>query len=280
METKQGGAGNMGIGRHAPENWMRVTGWSLFAIGTLFIPYVPWYILGGIREEEIGWWGFFAVIGGLVVGVCTRMYRLGSLPVKRGLLLLGIVGMAFVVLGQVPALFSWLMYGGSFVRHWMPWERIGFGLGMLLHIWLAVTALMTAVVSGYALTGRMEPELRLRAREGAIYFALLAAVIGGWWGWDRYQSSHWIAQTVPADGSLEVPRDSEVRVVWKGRHDSMGMRVRYADSPDTPVPGETAGSGGGMSYRPEGGFAPGARVQITVEAGRRTHTFTFTTASE
>lgn len=42
----------MGIGRHAPENWMRVTGWSLFAIGTLFIPYVPGISWAGSARKK------------------------------------------------------------------------------------------------------------------------------------------------------------------------------------------------------------------------------------
>ncbi|WP_159888387.1 Ig-like domain-containing protein [Paenibacillus puerhi] len=263
-----------------PKRWMNLTGWSLIVIGTLFVPIMPWYILGDVSESEIGLWGVTAIGGGLATLGGRGLYARSSDAVQRGLLLLCILGMLFVMLAQLPALFSWFIYGGAFVKHWMPWEPAGFGIGVALHVGLIALSAMTIFTAVYALTGRRRRELRMPARQLAVYVTVLLVAAGGLWSWDRYAGSHWIAHTYPADGAVDVPLDAQVEVVWQGVRDSMGMKVRYADQSNQAVPGITGGSMSGMTFRPEGGFAPGCQVQITVDAGRRAHTFTFTTRAK
>ncbi|MBD0383316.1 Ig-like domain-containing protein [Paenibacillus sedimenti] len=109
--------------------------------------------------------------------------------------------------------------------------------------------------------------------------AIIALLIAGWIGWDWYQSKNWMVWTYPVDGATDVPRDATIVAIWKGtRGNNLGMPIRYADNPEAHIPGVTGGSESGMSFQPEGQFAPGRKVIVTVEAGRRRHTFTFTTA--
>ncbi|SDD52010.1 hypothetical protein SAMN02799630_03648 [Paenibacillus sp. UNCCL117] len=263
------------------ERWMSWTGWSLVAVGSLFVPLMPWYMLGEITEAEIGWWGLCSVAGGIATLGGRLLYLRSVEAVQRGLLLLAIVGMLFVILAQVPALFSWLLYGGAFTKGWMPLEPLGFGIGAVLHLALIVLAALTLVSALYALAGRRRSEsgLRLPAKQLAVFAAALLVAGSALWGWDRYESGNWIARTYPADGASEVSVDAQVEVVWHGVRDNMGLKARYADQPDQAIPGTTGGSMSGMTFKPEGGFAPGRRVQITVDADRRIYSFTFTTGN-
>lgn len=45
-----------------------LTGLSCLLIGLLYIPVFPWYILGDVKEAEIGTWGICSVTGG---ALCT-----------------------------------------------------------------------------------------------------------------------------------------------------------------------------------------------------------------
>ncbi|MEK8132571.1 hypothetical protein WMW72_32275 [Paenibacillus filicis] len=258
---------------------MAWTGWSLLVVGILYVPSLPWYILGQVQEAEIRIWGLSAISGGALALTGRLAYMRSPEGVRRWLLLVGIVGMLVIGLAQVPALFSWLLYGGVFTGEWMPSERAGFVIGMGLHLWLTALAAGTIVSAIVALSGRLRKGLKLPGKQLAQFVALLLAIAGGWWGWELYQSSRWVAFTYPEHGAVDVPLNAQVNVVFSGTHSSMGMRIRYVEQPERVVPGMTGGGPSGMTFEPEGGFAPGSRVQVIVDAGRRSHTFEFTTAS-
>jgi hypothetical protein len=110
---------------------------------------------------------------------------------------------------------------------------------------------------------------------------VITILIAGWFGWDSYQSKNWIATTYPADGATNVPRDVTIVAMWKGaRGNNLGMPIRYVDAPNEHIPGVTGGSESGMSFKPNGEFVPAKKVIVTVEAGSRRHTFTFTIAEK
>ncbi|MFC0213682.1 hypothetical protein ACFFK0_14655 [Paenibacillus chartarius] len=218
------------------------------------------------------------MIGGAASIAGATAIKLSPVRIQKALLLLSFVGMSLLILAQVPALLMWLLYGGAFTRHWMPWEALGMAIGIALHSWIGLIAVTAMVAAGKALRGGLEPGLKLSRRGWLSFAAVLLAVIGAVWGWDEYQNRNWIASISPADGAENVPLHTEISVAWKGSYDSMGMRIDYADEPDLHTPGATAASPYGISFTPEQPFYPGRKVKVTVEAGRRTHTFTFTTA--
>ncbi|WP_068604110.1 Ig-like domain-containing protein [Paenibacillus swuensis] len=111
------------------------------------------------------------------------------------------------------------------------------------------------------------------------FLAVIMIGVVSWFAWDAYQSKNWIAHTYPADGATKVPRDVKITADWKGsRVNMLGIPVRYANEPDKYIPGATTANQQGISFKPEQELAPGREVVVTVEAGRRHHTFTFTTA--
>lgn len=113
------------------------------------------------------------------------------------------------------------------------------------------------------------------------YGLVIVILATAWWGWNVYQSKNWIASTYPADGAIDVPRNVTIVAKWKGvRGNNLGMPIRYADAPKEYIHGTTGGSEYGMTFKPESQFAPGRLVKVTVEAGRRRHTFMFTTAEK
>ncbi|ULL18472.1 hypothetical protein DVH26_30780 [Paenibacillus sp. H1-7] len=257
-----------------------LVGISSFLIGCLYYPVFPWYILGDVKESEIGSWGVLSMVGGAASIVGATAINLASVRVQKALLLLSFVGLALLILAQVPALFSWLFYGGVFTRHWIPWPVLGTVIGMALHVWLGLAALITMVSAGKALRGGIEPGFKLSRRGWLSFASVLLLVLGALWGWEEYQNRHWIASISPADGAVNVPLNAVVSVTWKGSYDSMGMKIDYADDPHLPTPGTTAGSQYGISFTPEQPYLPGRKVVVTVEAGRRSHTFAFTTAQQ
>lgn len=71
-----------------------------------------------------------------------------------------------------------------------------------------------------------------------------------------------------------------VTATWEGERSNIGIRVRYADQPNLYIPGTTSGSQNSISFGAEGGFLPGKKVNVIVEAGRRSYSYSFTTAKE
>ncbi|WP_426450610.1 hypothetical protein ACP26L_01040 [Paenibacillus sp. S-38] len=258
-----------------PQRIWQWIGWSCIGIGSLYFPVFPWYVLGEVKEAEIGQWALCSMVGGAGMLLGAWVYRKGK--ARRLLLLSSLAGMALLLLGQVPALYSWMMYQGSLIRHWPLPPKVGFFLGVGLHGWLILGALAAVTAAGLSLAGRGNSEVSLSRQEGIRFLLGLGSLLALWWGWNAYQSRNWIMSTYPADGMEHVPTETVVTVAWKGSYDSMGMRVRYEDSPDAPVPGATGATQYGMTFEPEGGFQPDRRVRIEVEAGRRTHVFSFTT---
>jgi succinate dehydrogenase hydrophobic anchor subunit len=257
-----------------------LVGFSSFFTGCLFFPIFPWYILGDVKEAEIGSWGLLSMVGGAASIAGATAIKLTAVRVQKALLLLSFVGLALLILAQVPALLMWLFYGGVFTRHWMPWATLGMAIGITLHVWIGLAALTAMVSAGKALRGGIEPGLKLSRRAWLSFAGVLLLVLGALWGWEEYQNRHWIASISPVDGVEEVPLNTKVSVTWKGSYDSMGMRIDYVDEPDLPTPGGTAASQYGISFTPEQPYLPGRKVKVTVEAGRRSHTFTFTTAQQ
>ncbi|PZE19628.1 hypothetical protein CBW46_016910 [Paenibacillus xerothermodurans] len=174
----------------------------------------------------------------------------------------------------------WLLYGGTFTLDWMPWATLGMAIGIALHVWIGLASMAAMVSAGKALRGGIKPGLKLSGRGWTIFAGVLLLLFAALWGWEAYQNRHWIASISPVDGAVDVPLDAQVAVTWKGSYDSMGMSIDYADEPNLPIPGGTAASQYGISFTPETPYLPGRTIQVTVEAGRRSHTFTFTTARQ
>jgi hypothetical protein len=263
-----------------PARLLGSTGLACILIGLLYMPIMPWYILGDLREGEITLWGIWSLIGG--AAACFGAFLLLSVREKLQQLLLAVAipGMLTVLLAQVPAFVGWWVYGGAFTLGWSLHPSVGFMIGILLHLGLTALAVLTLISSVMAL-GHSESPLRASRRQilqalGAVALIILIIV-----GINAFQNATWVEVTSPLDGAVNVPLDTAVYAQWKGkRGNNLGLQVRYADDPDLYIPGSTGASMQGVSFQPENGFLPNKKVVCTVEAGWRSYTFSFTTAAQ
>jgi len=109
--------------------------------------------------------------------------------------------------------------------------------------------------------------------------AIAVCAIG--WGVDYYASNNWVQGTYPADDASDVPGDAMIVVNWKGtRSNNLGLTIRYSDAPDASIPGTTAATKHGITFKPEEDFDSGREVTVNAEAGRRHHAFSFTIADD
>jgi hypothetical protein len=268
---------NSGI-QASVEKWIRITGISAIVIGSLYVPSVPWYLLGEVKEAEIGLWGTFTVLGGLlcVIGAET-VKRAAARPVKQGLLVIACLGMAALLLSQLPAFVMWQLYDGSFTRGWAPNDTAGWLAGLSLHTWLAVTGAITLFASVRALLTRTST-LQLTGKMGLRTVGMLLVCGALWVVWNFYEEKTWVTFTHPVAEARDVSKDVTVSAGWRGSRDNIGIRVRYADEPERYIPGVSGASMTGVSFKPDQPFEPGRKLKVTVEAGMRSHVFYFYTA--
>lgn len=259
--------------------WIQWTGvLSIFA-GLLYFPYFPWYLLGNETEAEITLWAMLATGGGVLAWLGSRLLWLKSRAVQQISLITALLGMLLFLLGQVSPIYFWFIFRGSPITEG-PVEQAAIGsfLPMLPHLAIAFLALFTAGIILKDLASPGSP-IRLSAKRAGASLAILLLLFAGWLGWSKYLDATWIENTYPNDGAVNVPLYDTITVQWKQEASSMGMEVRYADDSSIPILGATSGSKDGMSFTPEM-YLPGKKVLVTVTAGRRSHTFSFTTAKE
>jgi hypothetical protein len=255
-------------------------GLSCMMIGLLYLPEMPWYLLGDELEAEITQWGRWSFTGGAIALIGAVLLRFAARWLQQLLLAIAILGMLAVLLAQLPAFFSWFLYGGEFTRDWSYHPFIGFVVGMLLHLGVTALAGLTLINSALAL-GHTESPLRVTKRQllqalGAAAFIVVVLI-----GVSAFQSATWVEVTSPLDGAVDVPLHTVVYAQWKGeRGNNLSLRVRYEDQPDLYIPGGTGASMQGISFEPENGFLPNKKVVCKVEAGWRSYTFSFTTAAQ
>jgi hypothetical protein len=260
------------------EKWICISGISACVIGSFYVPTVPWYMLGEVKEAEIGLWGMLTVLGGLlcVVGAET-IKRTTAKSLQQGLLVIACLGMAALLLSQLPAFLMWQMYDGSFTREWAPNETAGWLAGLSLHTWLAVSGVIALLASLKALLARTSA-LQLTGKQGSRTVGVLLFCGALWVVWNLYEEQTWVAFTHPVQEARGVSRDVTVSAGWRGARGNIGIRVRYADEPERYIPGVSGASMTGVSFKPDQPFEPGRRLKVTVEAGMRSHVFYFYTA--
>ncbi|RXT15281.1 Ig-like domain-containing protein [Ammoniphilus sp. CFH 90114] len=259
--------------------WIRWTAILSILTGLLYIPYFPWYLLGDETESEIMIWGILAIGGGALAWIGSSLVALESRAIRQISLLTAFIGMFLFILGQVPPLYYWYLFAGVPITEGSA-EQVTTGsyTYMLPHIAVVVLAVATMVVIGTELFSTRSSS-RLSAKQTMAAIGTILFILSGWFGWDKYQDANWISYTYPQHGAINVPLYDTVTVQWKEEASSMGMSVTYADDPTIRVQGSTSGSKDGMSFTPDM-FLPGKEVLVEVTAGRRSHSFSFTTALE
>ncbi|MGE5704997.1 MAG: hypothetical protein ACM32O_20915, partial [Clostridia bacterium] len=186
-----------------------LTGLSCLLIGLLYIPVFPWYILGDVKEAEIGTWGICSVTGGALCTAGAALLAMTSPAFRKPLLLIGLLGMLTILLAQVPAIMMWLFYGGHLIAAWLPIPLVGGWLGLSLHILLAASSILTFAAIGRALVAPASPT-RLTAKQWGSFAAVLGALAASLLLWNTFEQKNWIASTSPVDGALHVPLHSTV----------------------------------------------------------------------
>lgn len=234
------------------------TGILSILTGTLYLPYLPWNVLGGMREAEIILWGVLSLGGGLLAWIGAGLLSVNHQGIRHTIQAVSFMAMILFALGQIPPIYLWMVF-----------ERSAF-IPLVFHFSIA----LLAISSGWFLT----KGLSLRSF-GMILVAFLAVAIGGW-GWNEYLNQNWITYSYPEDGAENVPLYDTITVQWEpADFTSMGMELHYEDDPSVPILGATAGSKEGMTFTPEM-FLPNKQVIVSVHAGRRSYSFQFTTAEQ
>ena len=253
------------------------TGLLSFLTGLLYIPWLPWYVLGSLTEAEIGSWGISSIGGGLLAGLGSYVLYRDNKLLKQSSLIIASFGMCLFILAQVPALFSWMMFFGSPITEAGDAQNVTTGslLHMVPHLLIGVAAIYSTGLITKVLLGKSSV-YRLHPKQFAVTAIVLAAIGLGWFAVDAYADATWIEHTYPADGAQNVPLHTMVTVQWESSGNNMGMQVRYADDPSVPIHGATEASRNGISFTPDL-YLPGKEVVIEVSSGRRERTFSFLT---
>lgn len=255
------------------------TGLLSIIAGSFYLPWVPWYMLGNETEQEITQWGRWSVWGGLAAYWGSILLARVSLAWKPYLLFTGGVGVFLIGLAQVLPIYMYIFFWGSPIAETAIENPTVAGLlPMLPHMLLGALCLYCLVAIGGALWKRSS-QIRLTKKQWGVIACALLAIGAVWFGYDVYQDQTWVKVTHPANGAVDVPLRTSVRVEWHGRRDNGGINVYYADDPaKSYIPARSGFSQEGMIYSPERPFLPGKKIIVEVESGSRKHSFSFTTA--
>ncbi|GAX89668.1 hypothetical protein EFBL_1292 [Effusibacillus lacus] len=246
--------------------------------GMLYIPGLPWNVLGSLREGEIALWGLWATGGGIIGIVGAILARRAKQALQKVLFVAALIGMLLFLLAQVLPIAAWFLFSVDPIADG-PSENAAVGglLPMIPHLLIVLSSLLAILSIVRVLASKQSP-LRLTRRQTVSALGFLVSVGLIWYGADRYIDATFVKSTYPANGAVNVPLHDTVRVEWDvDARNGMGMSVRYADDP-TPIRGVTGASAGGMFFTPDT-FLPGKKVSVTARAGRRSYTFSFTTVA-
>ncbi|WP_139492354.1 Ig-like domain-containing protein [Brevibacillus dissolubilis] len=258
--------------------WIMATGILSVIVGTCYVPLFSWYVLGQETEGEITLWGMLAIggggvtlIGGLLLPVLTGIWR-------KSLLIIGVLGMIFMALAQImPIILNITFYGRAIAETMITNPAHGGILMMLPHIILLT---LSIVVIGHMLRmlSSKESSDRLNKKQAGIALTVIASLVLLLYGYDKYLDYSWVTSTYPANGAVHVPLHESITVTFEEESDSGGLMVQYADDLTIPIQGVTGFNQKMLTFTPDL-FLPGKTVEVTALAGRRSHTFTFQTAS-
>ncbi len=276
LMTKRQKSGNNLL--HRVQTMIRWTGLLSVAVGTFYVPWLPWYMLGEETEAEISAWGISSVAGGVTAYVGSWLLSREQLLWRQILLVIGSAGMLLIALAQVLPIYSYMLYWGRPIAETNISNPTVAGIvPMLPHVLLFGCSIWTLVVTVMKLAGKTSAFSLNRKQFGVLMLAILFIMVG-WLGYDAYLNATWVLSTHPVDGSTHVSTRTSVSVKWAKPMSNGGMIIRYADDPNLYTPGTTSFSREGMTFSPEKGFLPGKKVTVEVLSGRRTHTFSFVTA--
>ncbi|WP_166238773.1 hypothetical protein [Paenibacillus turpanensis] len=257
-----------------PVRILSITGSLSVVLGLLYIPFFPWYILGNVKEEEIALWGIWSVVAGILTWGAAQSLRLVNQATGRSILLIAIPGLFLLLLAQVLPLLEWNRYGGSFLTHWVPWSYLRNWLGFSLHIVMTLFVLWSLTAVCYGLAAKQSP-YRASSKQVTTFAVVMAGLALSFVLWDKAADGMWIQKRYPEKEAIGVPADAVIQVTWRGGRDNGGIRVRYADEPNTWIPGVSGMTAFGMFFDPEEPLLPGKKVVVTVDSGRRSDTFSF-----
>jgi hypothetical protein len=248
-------------------------------VGSLYLP-VPWYILGDETEAEIGVWGLSSILGGLFACIGSTFLSNKNTAVQKGLHIIAALGMILFIFAQVLPIVLWIMFWGTPITEGGSANPTTGGLhGLLPHILIVVLSIFALLSIVQTLFGKAS-KLRLNKNEIGRTGIVLLFLFLIWFGIDTYLSKTWIESTTPRPGEENVSIYTLVTATWEGERSNIGIRVRYADQPNHTIQGTTTGTQSSISFGPQGGFLPGKKVNVTVEAGRRSYSYSFTTTKK
>lgn len=99
--------------KHRARRLVRWTGFCSVLTGALYLPWLPWYVLGGELEAEITLWGLWAVWGGVAALAGSFLLHAKHRLAVTSALMVGLLGMALFALGQVLPVIHWLLFWGQ-----------------------------------------------------------------------------------------------------------------------------------------------------------------------
>lgn len=250
-----------------------VLGILAIVAGLLYMPYLPWYILGSLREAEIFSWAVWSIVGGIFALFGASLLKFPNKKVKQVVFLILLCGAILLLLAQIPALFSWFLFGI------IPIEKIGFFAIIPIALHLAIVFIgMYIVLFVLKHLFSKRSEWQLSTKQISIFIGFLILIGSSTWGFSKYVDATFVHATYPEDGATDVPLHSTIEVNWAlGDMNNMGMSVEYADQPNIAIQGMTSGSATGLTFTPNI-FLPGKKVVVHVSAGRKDYSFSFTTA--
>ncbi|RSK26653.1 hypothetical protein EJF36_07150 [Bacillus sp. HMF5848] len=242
-----------------------VLGLYVLLAGILYIPILPLYVVGKVREAEIVLWGYVSVIGGLVTVIgALCLTSIKKHDVLKVFHFIGLLGCMFIILGQIPPILLWVVF------------PIGASWPLFIHITLSAFAAFTfsSLLRNIVTT---DSAIRFTKKNWLVAVGSVLAVIMSLVGYNMYLNTTWVKSTYPENGQINVPLHTTIEVNWReDNYNSMGMSVDYADKSNS-IQGMTSGSNSGMVFVPDL-LEPGKEVVVKVRAGFRSHTFRFTTA--